>query len=336
MRDACRALLLAKRGVRALEKWTPPEPCRLSCSETLASDGDPRKVHVLEELDMDHAFDCKMLVVHLRHHATKGQCGLTKQFDRGRVDLSGKVALVTGSSRGIGREVARELAAKGARVAVHYRTDRDAAHETLESLQGGAHSAFAADVANAGSARDLVESVSREMGGIDVLVNNAAIFEAHPLLEVDYERWQDAWSRTLATNLLGPANLSFLVARHMIDRGGGRVVNVSSRGAFRGEPETPAYGASKAGLNAMSQSLAQALAPHGIFFYVVAPGFVQTAMADSLLSGPEGDAIRSQSPLGRVATPEEVARTVAFLASDAPDFMTGAIVDVNGASYLRS
>ena len=120
----------------------------------------------------------------------------------------------------------------------------------------------------------------------------------------------------------------------MMERDGGRVVSVSSRGAFRGEPETPAYGASKAGLNAMSQSMAQALAPHGVFFYVVAPGFVETDMANPLLRGPRGDAIRSQSPLGRVAAPEEVARTVAFLASEAPDFMTGAIVDVNGASYL--
>lgn len=252
------------------------------------------------------------------------------------MDLSGKVAMVTGSSRGIGREIARELARKGARVAVHYRTDREAPKETLASLEGGTHATFAADVADAGSVRDLVEGVAREMGGIDVLVNNAAIFETHPVPEVDFADWQDAWSRTIATNLIGPANLSFLAARIMIERGGGRVVNVSSRGAFRGEPETPAYGASKAGLNAMSQSLAQALAPYGVFFYVVAPGFVETDMVDSLLRGPEGEGIRSQSPLGRVATPEEVARTVAFLATDAPDYMTSAIVDVNGASYLRS
>jgi 3-oxoacyl-[acyl-carrier protein] reductase len=253
------------------------------------------------------------------------------------VELSGKVALVTGSSRGIGRQIARELAAKGARVAVHYRADREAAQETLDSLEGGPHAVFSADVADADSARGLVEGVAREMGAIDVLVNNAAIFEAHPVPEVDFASWQDAWSRTIATNLIGPANLSFLAARIMMERGGGgRVVNVSSRGAFRGEPETPAYGASKAGLNAMSQSLAQALAPHGVFFYVVAPGFVETDMAHPLLSGPEGEGIRSQSPLGRVADPEEVARTAAFLASEAPDFMTGAIVDVNGASYLRS
>ena len=191
-------------------------------------------------------------------------------------------------------------------------------------------------MADAESARGLVEGVAREMGGIDVLVNNAAVFEAHPVLEVDYRGWQDAWSRTIPTNLLGPANLSFLAVRIMMERGGGRVVNVSSRGAFRGEPETPGYGASKAALNAMSQSMAQALAPHGVFFYVVAPGFVETEMAAPLLSGPIVDSIRAQSPLGRVAAPEEVARTVVFLASEAPDFMTGAIVDVNGASYLRS
>ncbi len=252
------------------------------------------------------------------------------------MELAGKVALVTGASRGIGREISRGLAGRGARVAVHYRADHEAAQETLRSLDGGPHAAFGAELADAGAARGLVEGVEREMGGIDVVVNNAGIFEAHPIPEVDYEGWQDAWSRTLATNLVGPANLSFLAARIMMERGGGRVVNISSRGAFRGEPETPAYGASKAGLNAMSQSMAQALAPHGVFFYVVAPGFVETDMAAALLRGPEGDRIRSQSPLGRVATPEEVAKTVVFLASEAPDFMTGAIVDVNGASYLRS
>lgn len=252
------------------------------------------------------------------------------------MEIAGKVALVTGSSRGIGREIARELASRGARVAVHYRVDREAAHETLASLSGGPHAVFGADVADADSVGVLVEGLTHEMGGIDILVNNAAIFESHPLPEVDYAGWRDAWSRTIATNLIGAANLSFLAARSMMQRGGGRVVNVSSRGAFRGEPETPAYGASKAALNAMSQSMAQALAPHGVFFYVVAPGFVETDMAMSLLSGPMGNSIRAQSPLGRVASAEEVARTVAFLASDAPDFMTGAIVDVNGASYLRS
>ena len=122
----------------------------------------------------------------------------------------------------------------------------------------------------------------------------------------------------------------------MIKQGGGRIVNVSSRGAFRGEPEAPAYGASKAGLNQMSQSLAKALAPHNIFVGVVAPGFVETEMAKTKLEGESGVQIRSQSPLNRVAMPDEVARAVLFLAAPGTEFMTGAIVDVNGASYLRS
>jgi NAD(P)-dependent dehydrogenase (short-subunit alcohol dehydrogenase family) len=122
----------------------------------------------------------------------------------------------------------------------------------------------------------------------------------------------------------------------MISQGGGQIVNVSSRGAFRGEPDAPAYGASKAGLNAMSQSLAKALAPHNIYVYVVAPGWVETDMAAESMSGPAGDQVRAQSPLNRIATPDEVARTILFLASEGTEFLTGCIVDINGASYLRS
>jgi len=121
-----------------------------------------------------------------------------------------------------------------------------------------------------------------------------------------------------------------------MEHGGGRIVNVSSRGAFRGEPEGPAYGASKAGLNAMSQSLAQRLATHNIFVGVVAPGFVETEMGARVLDGPLGDSVRAQSPLNRVARPEEVAYAVLFLASSGSEFSTGTIIDVNGASYLRS
>jgi NAD(P)-dependent dehydrogenase (short-subunit alcohol dehydrogenase family) len=175
-----------------------------------------------------------------------------------------------------------------------------------------------------------------EMGQIDVLVNNAGIYIDHPIADIGFDGWRDAWQATLATNLVGPANLSYCVARHMMERGGGRIVNVSSRGAFRGEPDGPAYGASKAGLNAMSQSLAKALAPHNVFVFVVAPGFVETDMAAETLTGPMGDAVRNQSPLGRVARPEDIARTVLFLASEGSEFLTGCIVDVNGASYLRT
>ena len=247
-----------------------------------------------------------------------------------------QTVLITGASRGIGREAARLFADAGARVAVHYRVRADAAEETLASLEGKGHAIFAADLADESAVRRLMDDVIESMGGVDVLVNNAGIFEYHDIADIDCDGWLDAWRRTLATNLMGPALLSFLAAKHMMTKGGGRIVNVSSRGAFRGEPRAPAYGASKAGLNAMGQSLAQALAPHGVYVFNVAPGFVETDMAKSSLSGPGGDAIRGQSPLGRVARPEEVARTVMFLASKGSEFLTGGIVDVNGASYLRS
>jgi NAD(P)-dependent dehydrogenase (short-subunit alcohol dehydrogenase family) len=168
------------------------------------------------------------------------------------------------------------------------------------------------------------------------VVNNAGIFMEHKITEVSYEQWQEAWQQTLATNLIGVSNLCYFAANHMKEIGGGKIINISSRGAFRGEPDHPAYGASKAGLNATSQSLAIALAPHNITVGVIAPGFVETDMAKGHLAGEEGAKIKSQSPLNRVATPEEVARAVAAFASGGMEFMTGGIWDVNGASYLRS
>jgi NAD(P)-dependent dehydrogenase (short-subunit alcohol dehydrogenase family) len=247
-----------------------------------------------------------------------------------------EVVLVTGASRGIGRAVAEQFAQAGARVAVHYHRNREAAEETLSALSGGPHAIFQADLAEAGETQSLAGAVIEQMGRIDVLVNNAGIFEDHRIAEVDFDEWKIAWDRTLQTNLVGPANLCYCVARHMIDVGGGRIVNVSSRGAFRGEPDSPAYGASKAGLNSMSQSLAFALAPHGIFVGVVAPGWVDTDMSSEHLAGPGGDAVRQQSPMNRVAHPDEIARAVVFLASSGIDYLTGCIIDANGASYLRT
>jgi NAD(P)-dependent dehydrogenase (short-subunit alcohol dehydrogenase family) len=177
------------------------------------------------------------------------------------------------------------------------------------------------------------------LGGLDVLVLNAGIYEAHPVDAVDYGTWQDAWRRTLDTNLVGPANLAWLLVDHLTSRpegpAGGRIVAVGSRGAYRGEPVTAAYAASKAGLHAMTQSLALALAPHGVLAAAVAPGFVETEMARSVLDGPDGDAVRAQSPFGRVAQPEEVADVVTWLATVAPVWVSGAVIDANGASYLR-
>ncbi len=247
-----------------------------------------------------------------------------------------QVVLVTGASRGIGRACALAFAAEGARVAIHYHSRRDAAEETQRLLTGAGHQLFAADVAQPAQVEQLIADVVSRMGGLNVLVNNAGIFVDHSLPDLSYAEWQEAWESVLRTNLYGPANLIYCAAQHMIGRGGGRIVNISSRGAFRGEPEGPAYGASKAGLNSLSQSLAQKLASHGIFLAVVAPGYVETEMAAEHLDGPMGEGIRRQSPLNRVALPEEVARAALFLASPGTEFMTGCILDVNGASYLRT
>src|SRR5262249_31603685 len=169
-------------------------------------------------------------------------------------------------------------------------------------------------------------------GRIEAVVNNAGIFPSHPPLATDYEEWSAAWQRTLATNLLGPAHLSHLASRSMVEQGGGRIVNISSRAAFRGEPTAPAYAASKAGLNAFGQSLAKVLAPRSVYVFTVAPGWVATArVAQSV----QDKSVLADQPLGRVATPEEGATVVTFCALDAPPSLTGAVLDVNGASYLR-
>jgi NAD(P)-dependent dehydrogenase (short-subunit alcohol dehydrogenase family) len=244
--------------------------------------------------------------------------------------------LVTGASRGIGRAIARAFAEAGDRVAVHHGSSPDRAEDVRRQLPGEGHVVVQADMGDAEAVRRAVDTAAEQLGRLDVLVNNAGVFVAHPPLSTSYEDWQAAWSRTLATNLTGAANAAFCAVPHLVAAGGGAIVNVSSRGAFRGEPQCPAYGASKAGMNALGQSLALALAPQGISVGTVAPGFVQTEMAREVLDGPDGDAVRAQSPFGRVARPEEVASAVLWLAAPEARFASGTIIDVNGASYLRS
>jgi 3-oxoacyl-[acyl-carrier protein] reductase len=250
-------------------------------------------------------------------------------------DFDGQGVLVTGGSRGIGRATALLFAEGGARVAVHYASNEKAAQEVLDSLPGTGHVAVRADL-GAGTARELVAETLDKLGRIDVLVNNAGIYEAHPVLTTTAAEWETSWHRTIATNLIGPADLIHAVVPQMVDLGGGRIVNVTSRGAFRGEPDHAAYGASKAALNSLSQSMAKALAPHNIYVTAVAPGFVETDMASPYLGGPDGAAIKAQSPMGRAASADEIARVVVFLATPGSESTTGTIIDVNGASYLRT
>lgn len=251
-----------------------------------------------------------------------------------------KAVLVTGASRGIGRAVATAFATHGYRVAVHYASRRQDAETTLRGLAGVGHVVVGGDLAEPGEARRIVDEAVEALGRVDVLVNNAAQAPTeqtrHPIAEVDYDEWVAQWRRTIEVNLLGAVNVTWAVARHLLDRGtGGSIVNVGSRGAFRGEPEHPAYGAGKAALHAFGQSMAQALAPHGISVTSVAPGLVATERQDAALTGPGGDALRGQSPFGRVGTPEDVAAAVVHLASPEAAWSSGAILDVNGASYLR-
>ena len=259
--------------------------------------------------------------------------------------------LVTGASRGIGAAVAAAFAAHGDRVAVGYRGSRDRAEKVLSSLDGDGHVAVQGDVGDPDEARALVHEAAAALGRIDVLVNNAALFSPLPGnphgrggYRADtgtYEEWVAAWRRTVDVNLLGTANVSWCVAQHMlavdpaVGLPRGRIVNVGSRGAFRGEPDAPGYGATKAGVHSLGQSLALSLGPHGIAVTSVAPGFVATDMASPVLEGPGGDQVRSQSPFGRVAEPDEVAAAVLWLASGEAEWASGAVLDLNGASHLR-
>jgi NAD(P)-dependent dehydrogenase (short-subunit alcohol dehydrogenase family) len=249
--------------------------------------------------------------------------------------VASRAVLVTGASRGIGRAVARAFAERGDRVAIHHRDSAALAAEVLAGLPGGGHTVVGADLADPEAVRRMVEAAVADLGGLDVLVNNAGIYLWHPVTEVSYEQWQDIWRQTMAVNLTGAANVTWCAVQHMRHTGG-RIVNVSSRGAFRGEPRHPAYGASKAGLNAFGQSMARALAPLGISVATVAPGYVETEMAAEDLNSARGDEIRAQSPFNRVATPEEIAAAVVYLASDEAEWASGTILDLNGASYLRT
>jgi len=247
-----------------------------------------------------------------------------------------KVAIVTGAATGIGKASAIALSRDGYSVVLNYRSrDRQMA-SVMSELSSGDHLSIRGDISRPDEVNELVEETVSRFGRIDVVVNAAGVFSEHELTTVDYQAWQASWEENISVNLLAPMNVSFCAAQHMLKARSGKIINITSRGAFRGEPDAPAYGASKSGLNSASQSLARALGPHGISVYAIAPGWVNTPLAEPYLQGAGGDAIRAQSPLGRVAEPEEIAHIVAFLARDGCEYMTGSIIDANGASFFRN
>ncbi|MBX9643818.1 MAG: SDR family oxidoreductase [Novosphingobium sp.] len=233
--------------------------------------------------------------------------------------------LVTGSSRGIGAAIAAALRARGARVIGHASKAHDA------------HT-IGADLADpTAPARIWQEALDRSAHGrIDVLVNNAGLFSANPITLSDIE-WLDNWEDTLRINLTAAAELSRYAVRHWLEgASGGRVVHVASRAGYRGDsPDHWHYAAAKGGMIAMHKTIARQYARLGVMSYAVCPGFTDTAMAGDYLASRGGPGLLADIPLGRVARPEEIARIVEFCALDAPESMTGTVIDANGASYVR-
>jgi len=249
--------------------------------------------------------------------------------------MSPPVILVTGSRRGIGAAIAELLQARGARVIRHASQARD-------------DGAVGVDLADPLGPQALWEEALERAGGrIDVLVNNAGIFQPNPLEASDFE-WLDRWEDTLRINLTAAAQLSRYAIRHWLESEGpdgrageeaairGRLVHIASRAGHRGDsPLHWHYAASKGGMLALHKTIARAYAAKGILSFAVAPGFTDTAMAGDYLSSRGGPALLADIPLGRVAEPEEIAAIAAFCALDAPPSMTGAVIDANGASYVR-
>lgn len=228
--------------------------------------------------------------------------------------------LVTGTSRGIGASIVEALGA----------------HQVIGHSSSGDDGRIAADLSKPGAAEALWNEALERLGGrIDVLVNNAGVFEAAPV-DLPHDEWVRGWERTMQINLTASAELCRLAVTHFRENGGGRVVNVSSRAAYRGDsPQHWHYAASKAGMIGMTKSIARGFASENILAFAVCPGFTMTGMAEEYLDSRGGAKLLADIPLGRVASVDEVAETVRWLAVDAPPSATGSVIDVNGASYVR-
>lgn len=251
-----------------------------------------------------------------------------------RIDLSNTSVLVTGASRGIGAAVARVMGEAGARVAIHYRDQRQHA-AALAARIGACAELFQADLSKAEECFALWKAVTERFGRVNTLVNNAGIAIASPL-ESPSQEWLDAWDTTMAVNLRAPAILSKLAIEHFRGRGGGRIINISSRAAFRGDqPPYLAYAASKGGLVALTRSIARGFGKEGILAFNVAPGFTRTDMAKDFLEEYGEDYVAGDIALQRLTEPEDIAPIVAFLASGLGDHSTGGTIDVNAGSYVH-
>ncbi|MDB6091938.1 MAG: 3-oxoacyl-[acyl-carrier protein] reductase [Gammaproteobacteria bacterium] len=250
------------------------------------------------------------------------------------ISLAGQTALVTGASRGIGAAIARRLGASGARVAIHYGQGREAAESLARQIGQGA-CAFGADLAEPGACASLWADVESHYGAIHALVNNAGI-AVKSALSATTDAWLADWNRTLAVNLTATGLLSRAGLAHFQKQGGGRIVNIASRAAFRGDqPDYLAYAASKGGMIALTRSIARGFGKAGIKAFIVAPGFTRTEMAQAFIDQYGEDYATSDIALDRLTEPDDIAPTVAFLLSGLADHATGTTIDLNAASYVR-
>lgn len=247
-------------------------------------------------------------------------------------EFEGKVVLVTGGSRGIGRAAALAFARLGCRVAICYRTSQAAAEAVCEEARaaGGEIRAFAADVGQSDAARGLVDAVMSGYGRIDILVNNAGVFPRTPVADITDEEWEE----TLRSSLYSTFYCSRAVLPHMIRQGGGAIINLGSIAGKRGSRFHAAYAAAKGGVFAFTRSLAKEAIPHGIRVNAVCPGRVETEIFGSQLDEAERERFVSEAPIGRLSTPEEVASAIVFLASSASSYVVGESLDVDGGLVM--
>jgi len=250
------------------------------------------------------------------------------------IDLSGTRILVTGASSGIGMAITRSLALAGATVAVHYNRNAESAHALVGEI-GNDSRAFGADLSVPEQCFRLFVDVLEHYDTIDVLVNNAGIIINSPL-DSPAERWLEDWDTTITVNLTASGILTRAAVNHFMDHEGGRIINIASRAAFRGDtPDYLSYAASKGGMVAMSRSIARAYGKHNIKSFVVAPGFVTTGMARQFVEQYGEEIVVNDLALDRLTEPEDVAPTVVFLASGLMDHATGCTIDINAGSYVR-
>lgn len=249
------------------------------------------------------------------------------------IDLHDQVVLVTGASRGIGREIALRLGEAGALVGVNYVRSEAEARSIAATIGPDRAVTLRGDLASPDDVETIFRDLFGRFGRIDTLVNNAAIFELNPFDGDDYEKWASGWKTTFGVNVFGAANATFLAIRSMREQGRGKIINIASRAASRGELEFADYGASKAALMNLTRSIARSCARWGITSNCVNPGFIETDMAAEEIER-RGDEIRGEVPLGRIGTPRDVADLVLFLASPMADYLNGATIDVNGGSWF--